>query len=194
MDWAYGNQLSVRTIVVGFAVVTVVSTLAVARPKELTLPHISFNIGATAPAANSSSITISSAEAAQAISVVISIDDVHSQQDLVSYADYLMQGDSRISQVQISGRSVSMTYLTTNRVLNVKTISTNTRATVNEDGGVSVAGSWARPLFTHIAQASSPNAGFSDIALVREGSELSPQTEARLLARLHGRFQIGAIQ
>lgn len=194
MEWALGNQISIRTIAVGCAVVTVVSAFAITRPKLPALPHVAFSIGAAAAGADASVVSLSSADAAAASSVVTSIDDVQSQQQLISYADFLMQGDSRITQIQVGSHSVSMTYQTDNRILNVKTVSSHTTATVADDGSVTIAGSWIRPLFTHVAQASSPDAGFSDIALTQEAGSLSPQTEAHLLARLHGRFQIGAIQ
>lgn len=193
MEWALGNQISIRTIAVGCAVVTVVTAVAITRPKVPALPHLSFSIGAAAPA-DASAITISRTDAASAISVVTSIDDVHSEEDLVSYADFMMQGDPRITQIQINDHSVSMTYVTDNRILNMKTVASNTKATVGDDGMVTIAGSWIRPLFTHVAQASSPDIGFSDISMAEQDGALSPQTEAHILARLHGRFQIGAIQ
>lgn len=193
MEWALGNQIGFRTIVVGCAVVTVVSAFAITRPKVPALPRLSFSAGTAAPT-DTLIFTISSADAAKTSSIVTSMVDVHSEQDLVSYADYLMQDDARIAQVQIGERFVSMTYATYNRLLNVKTVSSHTKATVNEDGTVSIAGSWARPLFTHVAQTASPSVGFSDISMVQRDGTLSPQTEARILARLHGRFQIGAIQ
>lgn len=197
MDWVLGNHLNTRTIVIGCAVAAV-CTVVIARPKTLplqfTFPHVSFSIGATAPAADAPSITISAADAAKADAIVSSVEDVHSQADLVAYADGLMQSDARIDQISISATAVSMTYETANRILNVRTVSDQTRATVMEDGTITVSGSWYRPLFTHVAQASSPNAGFSDIQLARDDSGLTPETEARLLARLSGRFRIGAIR
>lgn len=193
MEWVLGNQISFRTIVVGCAVVTVVSAFVITRPKVPALPRLSFGTGAAVPA-DPLIFAISAADAAQASSIVTSIDDVHSQQELVSYANFLMRDDPRITHIQIGQRFVSMTYMTDNRILNVKTVSSDTKATVSGDGTVSIAGSWARPLFTHVAQTASPSIGFSDISMVQRDDTLSPQTEARILARLHGRFQIGAIQ
>lgn len=193
MEWALGNQISFRTIVVGCAVVTVVSAFAITRPKVPSLPRLSFGSSEAAPI-NASILTISTADAVNASSIVTSIDDVHSQEQLVSFADSLMQADPRITQVQIGQHSVSMTYVTDNRILDIKAVSSNTKATVSDDGTVALAGSWMRPLFTHIMQASSPNVGFSDIPMTTQDGSLSPQTEARILARLHGRFQIGAIR
>lgn len=202
MEWALGNQISIRTIAVICGIAAVLSAFAIAGPKALpvslslpvSLPHLSLGFGAAAAAPDPSIITITSVDAANSLSVVTSLDDVHSQQDLVAYADYLMQNDSNISQIQLGAHSVSMTYATSNRILNVRTISSNTKATVDENGTVSVTGSWIRPLFTHFAQAATPDVGFSDIAMTTDGNSLSAETEAHILARLQGRFQIGAIQ
>lgn len=116
--------------------------------------------------------------------------DVHTQAQLVEYAASLMLEDSDIQRITLGTDEVSMTYRSKVEVLRFGERTLTRTVRVSSSGVVTVEQPWYANFTTSEKDHAS---GFSDVALTSDDAGLSARTEARLLMRMQGRFQIGAI-
>lgn len=189
------DRISVRTVALGCAAVALAySAFAASLHSAQLFSYASAAWNTSDEVFDRTQLTLSRADLPAQAGAPLPIDDVRTQQQLVDYAQSLMHDDPRILQVEIADHSVSMTYQEQSRILRVKSIASQTRATVSDTGSVSLSKPWYASLFGTIANADAPDVGFSDLTLERDSSGLVPQSAARMLARMHGRFQIGALK
>jgi hypothetical protein len=120
--------------------------------------------------------------------------DVHTQADLVGFASALKRGDSSIKRIALGTDSISMTYRSSVHVLRFGTRAIERTVYITSTGAITVVKPWWAQFSDSRAELSDPASGFSDIAFsAEEGDSIPVETATRLLIRMHGRFQIGAL-
>jgi len=130
--------------------------------------------------ASSTSITLTQSDKKESgVYGAFSSNNIQTQTELIDFASSLLYDDSYISEINIGAHSVSMTY--GSRTL-----------TVLDDGSVSVSRPWYLSLL-NTSNTPSLRKGFRGIPMVSDSAGMTPATQARILLRMHGRFQLGVI-
>jgi len=117
--------------------------------------------------------------------------DVDTQAELVAYVRALMASDADIERTELGMHYVSMTYKSRVRVQYIGMHALEREVRISDDGTISV----TKPWYALVADTDSDavQSGFSDISLIAGSGGFSAETEALLVTRMHGRFQIGAL-
>lgn len=119
--------------------------------------------------------------------------DVHSQSDLVDFAATMMREDSSIKRITIGSDSLSMTYRSPVHILRFGSRTVERTVTVMSSGAIAITKPWYAAIANERHAATDPELGFSDIAIATDSGGISIPTATKLLIRMHGRLQIGAI-
>lgn len=117
------------------------------------------------------------------------VSDVTTQAELIDFAATLMQEDSHIERITLDMDEVTMTYRSQERIPRFGHRMFERTVHVSSTGAVTV----ERPWFAAFGEDDDPEIGFSDIRLVADQAGLTAQTQARILMRMQGRFEIGAL-
>ena len=118
---------------------------------------------------------------------------VTSQAELVAYAKTLLGDDARIHYIQLGTHSVSMTYASTLSSPIFGDLVIERTATVKDDGTVKVTWPWFASSFAGKPDEVSVINGFKDIQLESDEAGMTPETQARVLKRMQGRFIVGKL-
>lgn len=119
--------------------------------------------------------------------------DVRTQTDLVDFAATLMREDRSIQRITIGSDSLSMTYRSPVHILRFGTRTVERTVTIMSSGAVAITKPWYAAIANEKRTADDPELGFADIDIVTDSSGISIPTATKLLIRMHGRLQIGAI-
>jgi hypothetical protein len=194
MRWVSSDKVSMRTIAVGITAVTLVCAAPVVRAAYGSVPVTLIYGSSETTGATTTAIRITQDDLSHTQSYSgTSLDDVNSQTQLVAYAATLMHQDPDIQSVDLGDHSVSMTYRSNITLVNFGMRSVERTVTVFDSGAVTENKPWYANFFDSHSQVVTPESGFVDIVLAHDASGLLPQTDALLIKRMQGRFQIGAL-
>lgn len=187
------DKISVRSIAVSVAVVTLICAAPVVKAAYGSVPLIltynsSETTGATTTAITITQEAISSSRGFSGTS----LDDVLTQTDLIAYASTLMKQDEHIQSISLMEHSVSMRYQSVMYIQNFGERNIIRTVTITDTGSVSVTKPWYASL-VNSSNYTDPALGFRDLLKAKKGTDFSSQTQAHLLMRMQGRFEIGAI-
>jgi hypothetical protein len=119
--------------------------------------------------------------------------DVHTQTDLLAFAATMMREDPSIKRITLGADSISMTYRSSVRLLHIGSRTIERTVSISKAGTVAITKPWYASFANERRQATDPEVGFADIAIATDSGGISIPTATKLLIRMHGRFQIGAI-
>jgi hypothetical protein len=192
--WVGGiGSVPVRVISAFVVAAIVVSVIPILARSAVPLPLLAGSSSSEATAPATILLTRENIQTGGGLTIT-SVLDVRSQAELIDYAQSLMRDDQSIVSIELQEGSVAMTYRHDTEVLRMRTISTETRAAISADGSVMLTRPWYESLFGAVANADATDYGFSDIAIETDSAgTMNPESAARLLSRMQGRFQIGAL-
>lgn len=116
--------------------------------------------------------------------------DVQTYAAVEAYAASLIHEDEDVMRIELSPKRVTMAFRSQEEVAGFGLRTVERTITVTDEGYVFV----NRPWYTQDGgPADAAESGFSDLALVRTSEGFTPETMARLLTRMHGRFTLGLL-
>ncbi len=183
--------LPVLSISLGLAAVSLFGTSPIARADEsLSFIATISSTSARATLAEPEPTVLTQNSAADSRNHPTELDDVQTQANVESYASSLIHEDERITRIELSPKRVTMSFRSQEEVAGFGMRQIERTVTVTDEGYVFV----NRPWYTQDGGTTdSAESGFNDLDLVRTTEGFTPETVARILTRMHGRFAIGAL-
>jgi hypothetical protein len=194
MRWVPSDHISLRTIAVGITVSTLICSAPMVGAAYGTVPVTLVYGSSDTTGATTTAIRITQDDISQTRGYSgTALDDVNSQTQLVAYVASLMHHDSNIQSVELGDESVSMTYRSVITLQNFGERSVERTITVSKDGKVTETKPWYADILDTHTPVATVESNFADIVSIHNSPGAIPQTEALLLKRMQGRFQMGAL-